>query len=84
MELSSISDRDNLTRQSRVPFIAKEEDAMTQASVPSVDSVICHEVTSLVSCTLDDLLQRLPVYSWAQVFAALDRLFETHWESCAV
>ena len=47
---------------------------MAQACVPSVDSVICHEVTSLVSCTLDDLLQRLPAYSWAQVFAAVDRL----------
>jgi hypothetical protein len=47
---------------------------MTQAHVPSVDSVICHEVTSLVSCTFDELVQRLPVYSWAQVFAAVDRL----------
>ena len=47
---------------------------MVRACVPNVDSVICHEVTSLVSCTLDDLLQRLPAYSWAQVFAAVDRL----------
>jgi hypothetical protein len=47
---------------------------MAQAYVPSVDSVIFHEVTSLVSCTIDDLLQRLPAYSWAQVFAAVDRL----------
>ena len=47
---------------------------MTQAYIPSVDSVICHEVTSMVSCTLDDLLQRLPIYSWAQVFASVDRL----------
>ena len=30
---------------------------MTQAYVPSVDSVICHEVTSLVSCTLGELAQ---------------------------
>jgi hypothetical protein len=50
------------------------EDAMKQAHVLSVDSVICHEVTSLVSCTLDELAQRLPAYSWAQVFAAVDRL----------
>lgn len=47
---------------------------MTQTYVPSVDSVISHEVTDLVSCTLDELAQRLPAYSWAQVFAAVDRL----------
>jgi hypothetical protein len=47
---------------------------MVQAHVPVVDSVICHEVTSLVSCTFDELVQRLPAYSWAQVFAAVDRL----------
>jgi len=28
----------------------------------------------LVSCPLDELAQRLPVFSWAQVFAAVDRL----------
>jgi hypothetical protein len=47
---------------------------MVQASVPSLDSVICREVTSLVSCTLDELAQRLPTYAWAQVFEAVDRL----------
>ena len=47
---------------------------MVQAHVPSVDSVICHEVTGLVSCTFDELAQRLPAYSWAQVFSAVDRL----------
>jgi len=47
---------------------------MTQTYVPSVDSVIYHEVIGLVSCTLDELTQRLPGYSWAQVFAAVDRL----------
>ena len=47
---------------------------MAQAHVPSVDSVICYEVTCLVSCTLDELAQRLPVYSWGQVFAAVDWL----------
>jgi hypothetical protein len=47
---------------------------MAQTCIPSIDSVNCHEVTSLVSCTLDDLLQRVPAYSWAQVFAAVDRL----------
>jgi hypothetical protein len=47
---------------------------MTQAYAPNLDSVICHEVTSLVSCTFDELVQRLPTYSWSQVFAAVDRL----------
>ena len=66
--------RDNQAGQSRVPGIHNEEDAMTQTYVPSVDSVISHQVTDLVSCTLDELAQRLPAYSWAQVFAAVDRL----------
>lgn len=47
---------------------------MAQAYAPNVDSAIFHEVTSLVSCTIDELVQRLPTYSWAQVFAAVDRL----------
>src|SRR2546426_11932938 len=47
---------------------------MAQANVSSIDVVICHEVTSLVSCTLDELAQRVPAYSWAQVFASVDRL----------
>ena len=47
---------------------------MAQTNVPSIDFVICREVTSLVSCTLDELAQRVPAYSWAQVFAAVDRL----------
>jgi hypothetical protein len=47
---------------------------MVQTHAPTVDSIICREVTSLVSCTFDDLVRRLPVYSWAQVFSAVDRL----------
>ena len=47
---------------------------MVQAHVPNVDSVICHEVIGLVSCTFDELAQRLPAYSWAQVFEGVDRL----------
>jgi hypothetical protein len=47
---------------------------MAQRCVPGVGSVISHEVTNLVSCTVDELVQRLPAYSWAQVFAAVDRL----------
>ena len=44
---------------------------MVQPHVPSVDSAIFHEVISLVSCTLDDLLQRLQAYSWAQVIGGM-------------
>ena len=47
---------------------------MAQAYAPSIDSAISHEVASLASCTLDELVQRLPTYSWAQVFVAVDRL----------
>ena len=47
---------------------------MAQTYIPSLDSVICGEVTSQVSCTFDELVQRLPAYSWAQVFSAVDRL----------
>jgi hypothetical protein len=32
---------------------------MTQTYVPNVDSVVSHEVIGLVSCTLDELVQRL-------------------------
>ena len=44
------------------------------AQSPTIDSVICYEVTRLVSCSLDELARRLPSYSWAQVFSAVDRL----------
>src|SRR4029077_19085553 len=74
MALSSNPPRDNETSQSKIPFISEEEHAMTQTYVPSVDSVIYQEVIGLVSCTLDELAHRLPAYSWAQVFAAVDRL----------
>ena len=47
---------------------------MAQAHVSTIDSAICREVTRLVSCTLDELTQRLPDYAWAQVFGAVDRL----------
>jgi len=74
MVLSLIPPRDNEAGQSKIPFIPEAEPAMTQTYVPSVDFVIYHEVIGLVSCTLDELAQRLPAYSWAQVFAAVDRL----------
>ena len=47
---------------------------MTPTPVPSVDTVIYQEVSSLASCTLDELTQRLQVYSWVEVFDAVDRL----------
>jgi hypothetical protein len=31
-------------------------------------------VSSLASCTLEELIQRLQVYSWVEVFEAVDRL----------
>ena len=40
----------------------------------NVDSVICREITRVGSCTFDELVHRLPTYSWAQVFSAVDRL----------
>jgi len=43
-------------------------------TAPSVDSVICREITSVGSCTFDELVHRLPAYSWVQVFSAVDRL----------
>ena len=43
-------------------------------TAPTVDSVICREITGLGSCTFDELIHRLPTYSWAQVFSAVDRL----------
>src|SRR5262245_8370353 len=61
-----------LMRDALLP--ANKEDTMTSTPVHSVDSVICQEVTSLGSCTLDELTQRLQAYSWVQVFEAVDRL----------
>jgi hypothetical protein len=74
MTFSSHPPRDNQASQLNVRFVPKDDDAMTQTYVPSVDSVIYQEVIGLVSCTLDELAHRLPAYSWAQVFAAVDRL----------
>lgn len=65
---------DDQAAQSKPPFTLKKDDAMAQPHVSSLDSVICLKVTSLVSCTFDELVQRLPGYSWAQVFATVDRL----------
>lgn len=43
-------------------------------TAPSVDAVMCREITGVGSCTFDELVHRLPTYSWAQVFSAVDRL----------
>jgi hypothetical protein len=74
MTFSSHSPRDNQANQVNVRFIPKADDAMILAHASSVDCIIYQEVIGLVSCTLDELVQQLPAYSWAQVFAAVDRL----------
>ena len=74
MTLSSIPHRDNQADESKDPFIPTQEDVLVQPYGSSVDSVIYHKVARLISCPLDELAQRLPAYSWAQVFAAVDRL----------
>ena len=66
--------QENQTSQTRIPLITNKEDAMAQEHGSSIDSVICYEVTRFGSCTLDELAQRLPDYSWGQVFSAVDRL----------
>jgi hypothetical protein len=50
---------------------------MIRAQAFNVDSVVCHEVARLLSYPLDELAQRLQIYSGAQVFAAVDRLSRT-------
>ncbi len=40
----------------------------------TIDSAILHYLKLHGSCSMDELVQRLPVYTWNQVFAAIDRL----------
>jgi len=40
----------------------------------SVESAIRTELTSRGPCTLDALLQRLPQFSWSEMFTAIDQL----------
>lgn len=47
---------------------------MAETANPIVDSVMCRKITSIGTCTLDELVRRLSTYSWAQVFSAVDRL----------
>jgi len=42
--------------------------------VCSIESVIHQQLTRVGTCSLDELAALLPGYSWAQVFAAVDRL----------
>ena len=44
------------------------------AQVFSVESAIHQQLTLVGTCSLDELAALLPGYSWAQVFAAVDRL----------
>jgi hypothetical protein len=45
---------------------------MTQAF--SIESAIHQQLDRAGTCSLDELAALLPGYSWAQVFAAVDRL----------
>ena len=40
----------------------------------SLDSAIHHILARVGTCTLEELNERVPYYSWNQVFAAVDRL----------
>jgi hypothetical protein len=45
---------------------------MAQSS--SIESAIHRQLVRVGTCSLDELAALLPVYSWGQVFAAVDRL----------
>jgi hypothetical protein len=40
----------------------------------SLESVICQELARIGACTLQELNERLPYFSWSQVFSAVNRL----------
>ena len=40
----------------------------------SLESAIRQELAQAGTCTLEELNERLPYYSWNQVFSAVDRL----------
>ena len=44
------------------------------AQAYSIESAIHEQLTRVGSCSLDELAALLPGYSWAQLFAAVDRL----------
>ena len=40
----------------------------------ALESAIRQELAQVSTCTLEELNERLPYYSWNQVFSAVDRL----------
>lgn len=40
----------------------------------SLELTICQELARAGTCTLEELTERLPYFSWSQVFSAVDRL----------
>ncbi|MGH7184587.1 MAG: hypothetical protein ACREJN_21790 [Nitrospiraceae bacterium] len=50
---------------------------MMRQTYSPLDSVIQQQLRRIGSCSLDDLATKLADYSWAQVFAAVDRLTRT-------
>lgn len=44
------------------------------AQIFSIESAIHEQLSRVGTCSLDELADQLPGYSWAQVFAAVDRL----------
>ena len=42
--------------------------------IKSFESAILQELAQVVTCSLEELKERLPYYSWNQVFSAVDRL----------
>ncbi len=44
------------------------------AQVNAIESAIHQQLARAGTCSLDELAALLPGYSWAQVFAAVDRL----------
>jgi len=44
------------------------------AQALSIESAIHQQLARAGTCSLDELAALLPVYSWCQVFAAVDRL----------
>jgi len=48
------------------------EDPMLRTG--SLESAIRQELAQVGTCTLEELNERLPYYSWNQVFAEVDRL----------
>jgi len=39
-----------------------------------LESAIFDQLARVSTCTLEELAERLPYYSWSQVFSAVDRL----------